>query len=104
MELYEIGLRVFRSDLSLAGLAPTTIAVGRLFCRRRSTALLALTSEGRSPGHNGAVKQFLIFLLVLIGINVVLALVGSPLRISIIGSIVLSLIVGGIMTATNRSR
>lgn len=46
--------------------------------------------------------QFAVFVLVLIGINVVLALVGSPLRISIIGSIVLSLLVGGIMTAANR--
>ena len=47
-------------------------------------------------------KQFLIFILVLIGINIVLWAVGSGLRISIIGSIVLSLIVGGIMAATNR--
>lgn len=47
-------------------------------------------------------KQFLIFVLVLIGINVVLWAIGSPMRISIIGSIVLSFIVGGIMAATNR--
>lgn len=46
--------------------------------------------------------QFAVFVLVLIGINVVLGLVGSPLRISIIGSIVLSVIVGGIMAATSR--
>jgi len=48
------------------------------------------------------VKQLLVFVLVLVGINVVLGLFGSPLRISIIGSIVLSLIVGGILAATNR--
>ena len=47
-------------------------------------------------------KQFLVFVLVLIGINLVLWAVGSPLRISIIGSIVLSLIVGGILSATSR--
>lgn len=46
--------------------------------------------------------QFAVFLLVLIGINVVLAIIGSPMRISIIGSIVLSLLVGGAMTAMNR--
>ena len=47
-------------------------------------------------------KQFLTFVGVLVGINVVLWIVGSPLRISIIGSIVLSVIVGGIMAAANR--
>ncbi len=59
----------------------------------------------RSTGgtrHDGAVRQFLVFILVLVAINVVLYVVGSPLRISIIGSIVLSLVVGGIMAATNR--
>ena len=55
-------------------------------------------------GQTVGVRQFLIFILVLIGINVVLALFGSPMRISIIGSIVLTLIVGGIMGATNRRR
>ena len=49
-------------------------------------------------------KQFLVFLLVLVGINVVLWLIGSPLRISIIGSIVLTLVVGGVMAMTNRRR
>ena len=51
----------------------------------------------RSP-----LAQFAVFVLILIGINVVLAIVGSPMRISIIGSIVLSLLVGGAMTAMNR--
>jgi hypothetical protein len=47
-------------------------------------------------------RQFLVFLLVLVAINVVLYVIGSPMRISIIGSIVLSLVVGGIMGAANR--
>jgi hypothetical protein len=51
----------------------------------------------RSP-----LAQFAVFVLVLVGINVVLAVIGSPMRISIIGSIVLSLLVGGVMTARNR--
>ncbi len=52
----------------------------------------------RSP-----LAQFAVFVLVLVGINVVLAVIGSPMRISIIGSIVLSLLVGGAMTAMNRN-
>ena len=51
----------------------------------------------RSPLAN-----FLVFILVLVGINVVLAIFGSPMRISIIGSIVLTIVVGGIMAAMNR--
>ena len=37
----------------------------------------------RELGQTVPVRQFLIFILVLIGINVVLALFGSPMRISI---------------------
>ena len=48
------------------------------------------------------VAQFVVFVLVLVGINVVMAVLGSPLRISIIGSVVLSVVVGGIMAFLNR--
>lgn len=51
----------------------------------------------RSP-----LAQFVVFILVLIVINIVLAVFGSPMRISIIGSVVLSVAVGGIMAAMNR--
>jgi uncharacterized membrane protein YhaH (DUF805 family) len=61
-----------------------------------------MSLAGWAQGQTVRMRQFLIFILVLVGINVVLALFGSPLRISIIGSIVLSLIVGGIMGATSR--
>ena len=61
-----------------------------------------MSPAGWAQGQTVRMRQFLIFILVLVGINVVLALFGSPLRISIIGSIVLSLIVGGIMGATSR--
>jgi putative effector of murein hydrolase LrgA (UPF0299 family) len=50
----------------------------------------------------GPFGQFVIFILVLIGINVVAQLLGLNIRISIIGSIVLTLIVGLIMGATRR--
>ena len=63
-----------------------------------------MSGAGGALGQTVLMRQFLIFILVLVGINVVLALLGSPLRISIIGSIVLTLIVGGIMGATSRRR
>ena len=50
----------------------------------------------------GPEQRFLVFIVVLIGINIVLALIGSPMGISIIGSIILSVIVGGIMRASAR--
>ena len=50
----------------------------------------------------GPFGQLVIFVLVLIGINVVAQLLGLNIRISIIGSIVLTLIVGVIMGATRR--
>jgi hypothetical protein len=52
----------------------------------------------------GPFAQMLVFILVLIGINVVAQVLGLHIRISIIGSIVLTLVVGGIMAMTNRQR
>ncbi len=54
--------------------------------------------------QRGPLAQLGVFVVILIGVNIVLAIVGSSLRISIIGSIVLSLVVGAIMAATNRRR
>jgi len=54
--------------------------------------------------RRGPLAQLGMFVVVLIGVNIVLAIVGSSLRISIIGSIVLSLVVGVIMSATSRRR
>lgn len=58
---------------------------------------MANTSSRRGP-----LAALGVFVLVLIGLNVLFAVLGWQLRISIIGSIVLTLIVGGIMTAANR--
>lgn len=74
------------------------------WCRPAGNPSEGSSGTGGALGQTVLVRQFLIFILVLVGINVVLALFGSPLRISIIGSIVLTLIVGGIMGATNRRR
>ena len=72
------------------------------WCRPAGQPERRVVRGGGALGQTVLVRQFLIFILVLVGINVVLALFGSPLRISIIGSIVLTLIVGGIMGATSR--
>ena len=69
--------------------------------RRRGNAG-DLWCSGYHPGMRGPFGQLVIFVLVLIGINVVAQLLGLNIRISIIGSIVLTLIVGGIMGATRR--
>jgi len=52
--------------------------------------------------NKSSLAQLAVFVLVLIGINIVFAILGIQMRISIIGSIVLSLVVGGAMTAMNR--
>ena len=89
------------------------VATAELGMRHRSgrarlspggAARAGLSGVDLALGQTVLVRQFLIFILVLVGINVVLALVGSPMRISIIGSIVLSVVVGGIMRATSRPR
>ena len=56
-------------------------------------------ANGRRRGPLAALG---VFVLVLIGLNVLFAVLGWQIRISIIGSIVLTLVVGGIMAATNR--
>ena len=58
---------------------------------------MANSSRGRGP-----LAAFAVFILVLIGLNVLFSILGWQIRISIIGSIVLTLIVGGIMALTNR--
>jgi hypothetical protein len=50
----------------------------------------------------GPIAGFAVFILVLIGLNVLFSVLGWQLRISIIGSIVLTVVVGGIMTVANR--
>ncbi|MGI9603860.1 MAG: hypothetical protein ACR2QE_18395 [Acidimicrobiales bacterium] len=51
----------------------------------------------RSP-----LAQIGVFILVLIGLNVLFRVLGLQIQISIIGSLVLTVVVGGIMAATNR--
>lgn len=48
--------------------------------------------NSRSP-----LGQIVVFVLVLVGLNVVLQLFGAQLQINIIGSIVLTIVVGGVM-------
>ena len=52
--------------------------------------------------NKSSLAQLAVFVLVLIGINIVFAILGIQMRISIIGSIVLTLVVGGIMAGSNR--
>ena len=55
-----------------------------------------------NSGSRGPLAALGVFILVLIGLNILFAVLGWQIRISIIGSIVLTLIVGGIMAMSNR--
>ena len=56
-------------------------------------------ANGKSRGPLAA---FGMFILVLIGLNILFQVLGWQIRISIIGSIVLTVVVGGIMAISNR--
>lgn len=47
-------------------------------------------------------RSLIVFVLVLMGLNLLAFLLGLPFHISIIGSLVLSFVVGGIMEMTRR--